>query len=104
MSETTFDVIKENDKKRLEYLRKKGINAPDYTYDETASIQDISAIASKDSVLVEDNKNAIIADVVKEIDKKADNDKTGSSKLEIVDIQTGEEPGKDEKGEISGER
>lgn len=106
MSKTTFDLMKEEDIKRLKDLREKGKNVADYTYDESISINDARDIAAiQNHELINDNNTAIIS-AVKEAQKEAEANKTqGAEQAEATKIHTGKEPvNSTEIGEISDER
>ena len=108
MSKTTFDLMKEEDIKKIKELREKGKNVADYTYDESISINDARDIAAiQNHELINDNNTAIIS-AVKEAQKEAEaeaNKTQEAEQAEATKIHTGKEPvNSTEIGEISDER
>lgn len=103
MSETTFDVMKKKDEDRLKSLRSKGINAPDYTYDERIPTEAAIDLANRqDPGLIKDNQNSIVKEAKKALEKENEEefDKTTAT-AEAAVIHTSTQA---EKGEIDSEK
>ena len=101
MSKTTFDLMKEQDAIRLEKLRKNGINATDYTYDERIPTADAINLAKiQNPELINDNELSIINEAKQEPQSEKNTDKQ-KTPIKVAELHTSTQT---EKGEIDSEK
>lgn len=106
MSETTFEAMQRRDVERLEHLRKKGKNVPDYTYDESIKYDDTIELTSQPKQeLIEDNNKAIVETAKEQNQPAQDANAQNLGNVEAGVIHTNKQPTIDkEKGGSGDER
>lgn len=106
MGETTFEAMQRRDVERLEHLRKKGKNVPDYTYDESVQINDAIKLTSQQKQeLIEDNNKAIVETAKEQAQPSQNVDDKNLGSIEATVLHTGKQPTMDkEKGDAGDER